>query len=518
MRMLKLLTLLASCNAFETEKCFRFSEETSSKTILIEEDGAESSIFKTEPLKDENPINTDSIQSFKIGSLTTLNSIYRISTDPELLIPSSSVGRFLIVHASVLLSIKQKTIFRLIQNIYINLRSYNDLDREIMRITKLETDFTATESSPPSFLTKSVEEQHDTATAMCLPYVNCFAEHLENLMALKQQSRESYIESIKAFDEYLLLYNLPAGLRHLEVLPRNKSQHDDTSTTEQSLPLRDQTDSEISLHKILDFEKHSESPEATHKEATLTDEDREQLFTSESSNNIESRTVIRSTQKCNSGAKKCFRFAEETNRKTILIDEDGTESLIFQAEPLKAESPIQTDNDDSFKIGSLATLYYIYKISSDPELLIPTSSVGRLLVIQSSEHAPKKQETIFRLIQDIYIKLKSYQDLGREIRRFTKINAEFADIGSSSDPLFTKIFEEYHNTAETMFLPYINRSGKYIADLKRQRQQSRESYLESITALDDFLLHFNLPAGLRSKEPLPWNSSQQDDEATIKQP
>ena len=214
---------------------------------------------------------------------------------------------------------------------------------------------------------------------------------------------------------------------------------------------------------------------------------------------------------------KCFRFCEDVSRKTILIDEDGSESSVFENEPLKRDSLISKWGIESFRTASLTTLHNIYMIGTEPELLIPTSTVGRFLVVRESSCLRIKQKTLFRLIQDVYLNLKHYQDLGREIRRVQKINTAHNAMTRTSQTA-AQIFIESQNETETLFLPYIDRFAKYLEDLATQKWHSREAYLEAIKSLDNYLLNFELPAGLRSQEPLPWNSSQQDDESTIKQP
>ena len=161
--------------------------------------------------------------------------------------------------------------------------------------------------------------------------------------------------------------------------------------------------------------------------------------------------------------------------------------------------------------ASTKTMINIRKICPDKDLAISARTRGMFYFIMDTEMSLIVQTNLFNLAQDIYINLRGYNGVIRELKRLKRIKLESETIGGINDSDLKELFLEATTEVYCLFLPYQNRYQEHVTSLENQKLQYRENYFLSIKTLEEYLEKFNTPVRQSSGAHLPSNTDLLDD-------
>lgn len=196
---------------------------------------------------------------------------------------------------------------------------------------------------------------------------------------------------------------------------------------------------------------------------------------------------------------------------------EPVKSVSFPDLPIKEIEPRHSPTfSKAYKItqkqkASTRTVLNISSMTLDQEFAISSITLGQFFFVMDTEMSLKTQTKLFELIQNIYLNLRGYTGVLRELRRLHRIKAEHTAMSTIEDKELEELFEEASNEAHAHFLPYQDRFEEHTNDLESQKQQYRHNYFESIKSLQEYLNRFKTPISHSKKEHLPSNIDLLDD-------
>ena len=182
---------------------------------------------------------------------------------------------------------------------------------------------------------------------------------------------------------------------------------------------------------------------------------------------------------------------------TLAYCQEPIKSVSFPDLPIEEIEPRHSPTfSKAYKIiqkqkASTQTELNIKSIIPDQEFAISSTTLGQFFFILNTEMSLKKQTKLFDLIQNIYINLRGYTGILRELRRLHRIKTEHAAMSTIEDKELEESFEEASNEIHVLFMPYQDRFEDHIIDLESQKQQYRQNYFKSIRLLQEYLDGFN---------------------------